>query len=130
LAGTVEMGAERLERLERLGERLARLRRARGWSQRELGARLGLKSQEVSKLEAGIRRPRADLLPRMSEVFGVSSDYLLTGSSFPPRDIRLRERIEALETLPEPQRNHLVEFLDALLSAHTALRKHEGRAER
>jgi hypothetical protein len=46
------------------------------------------------------------------------------------RDDRLRERIEALETLPEPQRNHLVEFLDALLSAHLALRRHEGGAER
>ena len=48
----------------------------------------------------------------------------------PQRDIRLRKRIEALETLPEPQRNHLVEFLDALISAHEALRRHEGRAER
>jgi hypothetical protein len=37
------------------------------------------------------------------------------------RDDRLRERIEALEALPEPQRNHLVEFLDALISAHAAL---------
>ena len=44
----------------------------------------------------------------------------------PQRDDRLRERIEALETLPEPQRNHLVEFLDALLSAHRALRRYEG----
>jgi hypothetical protein len=48
----------------------------------------------------------------------------------PQKDIRLRERIEALESLPEPQRNHLVEFLDALLSAHSALRRHEGGAER
>jgi hypothetical protein len=43
----------------------------------------------------------------------------------PKRDIRLRKRIEALEALPEPQRNHLVEFLDALISAHTALRRYE-----
>ncbi len=48
----------------------------------------------------------------------------------PQRDDRLRERIEALETLPEPQRNHLVEFLDALLTAHTVLRRYEGGAER
>lgn len=44
----------------------------------------------------------------------------------PRRDDRLRERIEALETLPEPQRDHLVEFLDALISAHTVLRRYEG----
>jgi hypothetical protein len=48
----------------------------------------------------------------------------------PQRDDRLRERIEALETLPKRQRNNLVEFLDALISAHTALRRYEGGAER
>lgn len=48
-------------------------------------------------------------MPRLSEVFGVSADY--------------RECIEVLETLPEPQRNHLVEFLDALIAAHEATRK-------
>lgn len=48
----------------------------------------------------------------------------------PQRDERLRERIEALETLPERQRNHLVEFLDALITAHTVLRRHERGAER
>lgn len=48
----------------------------------------------------------------------------------PQRDLRLRERIEALETLPEPQRNHLIEFLDALISAYTVLRRYEEGAER
>lgn len=118
------------ERPEHLGDRLARLRRASGWTQRELGRRLGVKAAEVSKLETGIRRPRAEVVPRLAEVFGVSSDYLLTGRSFGERDLRLRERIEALEILPEPQRNYLVEFLDALLSAHTALARYEGGLER
>jgi hypothetical protein len=48
----------------------------------------------------------------------------------PQGDPRLRKRIEALETLPEPQRSHLVEFLDALISAHAILRKYKRRAER
>ena len=118
------------ERLEHLGDRLSRLRRARGWTQRELARRLGVRAAEISKLEKGIRRPRVELVPRLAEMFGVSSDYLLTGRSFGQRDLRLRERIEALEILPEPQRNHLVEFLDALLSAHTVLARYEGQAER
>jgi ribosome-associated protein len=46
------------------------------------------------------------------------------------RDIQLRKRIEALEALPQPQRRHLVQFLDALISAHTILRKYDGRTER
>lgn len=89
-----------------------------------------MRGSEISKLEVGIRQPRADFMPRLSEVFGVSSDYLLTGRSFVQSDLRLRERIAALEALPEPQRNHLVEFLDALISAHTALGRYEGGAQR
>jgi transcriptional regulator with XRE-family HTH domain len=108
---------------EHLGDRLARLRRSRGLSQKELAARLGLKVSHLSKVEVGSIRPRADFVPRLSEVFGVSVDYLITGRSFDQRDIRLWERMEALETLPEPQRNHLIEFLDGLISAHEAMRK-------
>jgi transcriptional regulator with XRE-family HTH domain len=116
---------------EGLGDRIARLRRAKGWNQKDLGGRLGMRAAQVSKCERGSHSPRADLLRRLSEVLGVSSDYLLTGRSFgePQRDFRLRERLEALEQLPEPQRNHLVEFLDALLSAHQLLRQYEQQRE-
>ena len=110
---------------EPFGDRLARLRRFKGLSQKALAARLGMGASQLSRLEVGQVRPRADFVPRLSEVFGVSADYLITGQSFgqTQRDIRLRERIEVLETLPEPQRNHLVEFLDALIAAHEAMRK-------
>lgn len=112
---------------EGLGDRLSRLRRAKGWNQQELGKRMGLRGSQISKLERGSVTPRVDILPRLSEVLGVSADYLLTGRSWgeSQRDYRLRDRIEALEMLPEPQRNHLVEFLDALVSAHEALQKYE-----
>ncbi len=114
---------------EAIGHRLSRLRRAKGWNQKELGRRMGLKSSQISKLERGSVSPRADILPRFSEVLGVSADYLLTGRSFgeTQRDYRLRDRVEALETLPEPQRNHLIEFLDALVTAHAALKNFETK---
>jgi transcriptional regulator with XRE-family HTH domain len=116
---------------ESLGDRIARLRRAKGWNQRELGRRTGMKATQISKYERGIYVPRADALPRLSAALGVSADYLLTGRSFrePQRDFRLRERIEALEALPEPQRDNLVAFLDALLAAHQLLRRYQEQEE-
>lgn len=124
--GTIEDSAA-----EGLGDRLSRLRRAKGWNQSELARRMGLKGSQISKLERGSVTPRADILPRLSEVLGVSADYLLTGRSFGEmqRDYRIRDRVEALETLPEPQRNHLVEFLDALVSAHEVLKRYEAAGE-
>ena len=112
---------------ESLGDRIARLRRAKGWNQRELGQRTAMKATQISKYERGTYVPRADALPRLSAALGVSSDYLLTGQPFRElqRDFRLRERLEALEALPELQRDNLVAFLDALLAAHQLVRRYQ-----
>lgn len=111
---------------ESLGDRIARLRRAKGWNQKELADRIGAKPSQISKYERGTYLPRPELLTRLGEALGVSLDYLMTGRSGEPRrDFRLRERVEALETLPENQRSNLVNFLDALLAAHQLLRRYQ-----
>ena len=112
---------------ESLGDRIARLRRAKDWNQKELADRIGARPAQISKYERGTYLPRPDLLPRLGEALGVSLDYLMTGRSGgePRRDFRLRERVEALETLPETQRSNLVAFLDALLAAHQLLRRYQ-----
>lgn len=121
------MGTTQGDSAESLGDRIARLRRAQGWNQKELAEGVGTKPAQISKYERGICLPRPDLLPRLGEALGVSLDYLMTGRSGaePRRDFRLRERVEALESLPEAQRSNLVAFLDALLAAHQLLRRHQ-----
>lgn len=103
-----------------VGARVARLRRTKGWKQKELAGRIGCSLQQVSKMERGCYAPRASIVVRLAEALGVTADYLLTGKG--PRrfvlDPRLRERLPALERLPEPQRDSLVLFLDALIMAH------------
>lgn len=110
---------------EGLGDRITRLRRARGWKQRELADRLGTRAAQISKFERGNYVPRLELLARLSEIFDVSLDYLITGREIrePQRDFRIRDRVEALEALPIHQRDNLISFLDALLSAHQLLRE-------
>ncbi|HYU35225.1 MAG TPA: helix-turn-helix transcriptional regulator [Thermoanaerobaculia bacterium] len=106
--------------VKQVGERIARLRRGRGWKQRELASRIGCSLQQVSKLERGCWMPRVSVLVRVAETFNVTADYLLTGRGprNPGVDLRLRERLPALEQLPEPQRDSLVLFLDGLIMAH------------
>ena len=60
-------------------ERLMALRRARGWSQEELGERLGVTRQTVSKWELGSTTPELEKLSAMSRLFGVSLDELVNG---------------------------------------------------
>lgn len=83
-----------------LGHRIAALRRDAGWSQAELAHRLGVSASAVGMYEQGRREPAADMLVRLGEVFGVTVDYLLTGSA--PRQTReleqmLRSRIAAAD---------------------------------
>lgn len=60
-----------------LAEKIMKLRKAQGWSQEELAAQLGVSRQSVSKWESMASMPDLDKILKMSELFGVSTDYLL-----------------------------------------------------
>ena len=62
-----------------MGARIAALRRRSGLSQADLAQLLRCSTSAVGMYEQGRREPAADLLVRLAEVFGVSTDYLLTG---------------------------------------------------
>ena len=64
-----------------LGERLARLRNQKGLSQDALAEALGVSRQSVSKWETDASIPELDKLVRLSGLFGVSLDELVSGSS-------------------------------------------------
>lgn len=59
------------------GERLKQLRKSQGLTQTELGMRVGLSKAVVSKYENGIGFPSFDVLIRISNYFGITTDYLL-----------------------------------------------------
>ena len=60
-----------------LAEKIIALRRARSMSQEELADKLFISRQAVSKWESGQCVPDIDNIVRLSEIFGVSCDYLL-----------------------------------------------------
>ena len=60
----------------KLNANIRRLRLEAGFSQEELGARLGVSSQAVSKWEQGVTSPDLSLLPILAEIFGVTIDSM------------------------------------------------------
>ena len=81
-----------------LSARITALRRAKGWSQGELAKLLQISPSTVGMYEQGRREPSTAVLLAMSELFGVTVDYLLTGKT-PQQD---RETVmQALENLLE-----------------------------
>jgi len=60
-----------------LSEKIVMLRKKFGWSQEELAEQLGVSRQSVSKWELGTAIPDLDKIVRLSQLFGVSTDFLL-----------------------------------------------------
>lgn len=71
-----------------LGARIAALRRGAGFSQAELAQRLRISPSAVGMYEQGRREPPLDILVGMSQLFHVSTDYLLTGKAKSEADDR------------------------------------------
>lgn len=63
-----------------IAERIMDLRKKKGWSQEELAERLGVSRQSVSKWESGASVPDINRILEMSQIFGVTTDYLLKGT--------------------------------------------------
>lgn len=61
-------------------KRIAELRKERHISQTELGRRLNLSQKMISSYESGVHQPSLDTLKKLSEIFGVSVDYIIENS--------------------------------------------------
>ena len=73
-----------------LGERLTKLRKSKGLSQEQLAEELDLTRQTISKWELGQSAPDIDYLIKLSNYFGVTTDYLIKGNqpnNISPSDI-------------------------------------------
>ena len=60
-------------------DRIQSLRKAKGMSQEELADRVGVSRQAVSKWESEQATPDLDKVVIMSDIFEVTTDYLLKG---------------------------------------------------
>ncbi|OQA71367.1 MAG: HTH-type transcriptional regulator ImmR [Firmicutes bacterium ADurb.Bin248] len=60
-----------------LADKILQLRRSNGWSQEELAERLNISRQSVSKWESAQSIPDIGKILELSQIFGVTTDYLL-----------------------------------------------------
>ena len=92
--------------METIGKRICALRKAKGLKQEELAERLEVSAQAVSKWENGQTCPDISLLPRLAGVFGVTTDYLLTGE---------QEQEPPVRMVPEEERKDLRDMMLRIL---------------
>lgn len=74
-----------------LADKIIEERKKNGWSQEELASKLGVSRQAVSKWESSGSIPDLQRILQMSELFGVTTDYLLKDEI---EEERLNEYVE------------------------------------
>ena len=97
----------------RMGKRVRTLREGFGVSQMELSGVLGVSMQTLSYIESGKRDPKAEVIYRISEYFGVPVDLLFYGddtSGFIDKGLA-----DAIRRMDYRQQSAIRELADAFL---------------
>jgi transcriptional regulator with XRE-family HTH domain len=113
---------------ETLGQRLARIRKERGFTQNDIATCTGLTQVLVSDYERDRIRLSAEMAVRLSEAMGISTDELLRprkkGTPARPQQpslkqpsLKLMRRMERIESLSLYRQRALLTTIDQFLAA-------------
>jgi transcriptional regulator with XRE-family HTH domain len=107
---------------ETLGQRIARIRKERGFTQAELAAKIGIIQSIISVMEGDERKLSAEMAVRFAQALDVSMDELLgPGRREKKRrkpSRKILRRLELIETLPRTQQMAVLKTIDNALELH------------
>lgn len=65
-----------------IAERLQNLRKKANYSQEQVADLLGISRQAISKWESGQGKPELDNIIKLTEIYHVSADYIISGKEY------------------------------------------------
>jgi transcriptional regulator with XRE-family HTH domain len=83
---------ERWEIVE-FATRLKQLRESKGWTREDLALRLQATYSTIAKYETGVRTPDYNVISKIADEFGVSTDYLLGRTDDPTSPTQQRNKV-------------------------------------
>jgi len=115
------------EKLADFGERLARMRKAAGYTQAELAAEVGISRRNIAYYETQTQHPPSSILPELARALGVAIDELLGAVSIRkaarPTNSRLMRRVQQIEKLEAREKRQILQFLDTFIERERLRRK-------
>lgn len=75
-----------------LGEKIQKLRKQQGLSQEALAEKVTVTRQTISKWELGQSTPDLDFIAQLSDIFSVTSDYLIKEDMIEPDELPYKKR--------------------------------------
>jgi transcriptional regulator with XRE-family HTH domain len=104
-----------------LGQRIARLRKERGFTQLELAEKIGIIRGLISDYERDRLRPHYEMIIRLAMALEVTADELLGLKSSSKNNAKpsltILRRLKRIEKLPSGQKKTLLRTIDLFLKA-------------
>lgn len=96
-----------------LGKRIAEQRIKKGLGQLDLGEKIGMSTSTIGMWETGNRDPSSEMIIILSDILGVSCDYLLRGEEVPYSSMLSHDMQECLKEIANSsvdQQNELMKY--------------------
>ena len=98
-----------------LGENIKELRLERGLTQKQLAEKIGASQGAVFFWEKEINEPTAGYVVKMAEIFGISTDELLSAeTTLREQQSKENEFVKKFSQLTETQQNIVLAMIDSL----------------
>jgi transcriptional regulator with XRE-family HTH domain len=103
-----------------LGKNIRALRLEKGWTQRDLAAKLGTTQKTITAYECSTRHPTAEKIPAIAAIFGVTVNDLY-GATFEKKNgkaknPKLWKKFEQVEQLPDTDKRTVFRMIDGLFA--------------
>ena len=104
---------------ETIGQRIARLRKERGYTQQELAKKMGIVRVLVSDYEKGRIRPHPEMVARFALALGITADELIglkpSKSNDKEPNLSIQKKIRKIEDLPAAKQRVILQTIDAFI---------------
>jgi len=102
-------------------ERLKKTRQGKGFSQTDLAKEVGIHYTQIGRYENKGANPTADVLAKLANILGVSSDFLMNGTAEniandTLTDKDLLNQFKSIEKMDDSDKNVVKIFLDAFIT--------------
>ena len=98
-----------------VADKILKLRKEQGLSQEAFAEKMGVSRQSVSKWESGTAVPDTEKILAMSELFGVSTDYLLKGEEAPVPETKEEEKVEEKEVVTKVKKKSKAKIIISVI---------------
>jgi transcriptional regulator with XRE-family HTH domain len=104
---------------ESIGQRLARIRKERGFTQIELAEKIGIIQSLVSSYENDVLKLKVEMALRFARALDVGVEELIDAKKASKSGVKpsrkVLRRLELIESLPLHQQQHVLKTIDTLL---------------